>query len=156
MRKGAAWEFQIELWNREYRLASQARVVKCHPGAKITERGMVYESAGPPDFMGALNGGRLVVFDAKEVQGMRMPLKNLKPHQANDLEDFYRLGAYAFILVQWMHGDKVTSRTLHRWENFGSMYRAWQSGGDGPASLTPFDGELLLEGWLPLLLSRPR
>lgn len=115
MRRGAAWELQLEIWNRQYGLAGQAFVVKTHPEAKMAGGRIIYSSTGPPDFMGLLAGGRGVGFEAKEVSSHLFPMKNLANHQFMALRAIDRLGGVAFIAIQQMSGDQVESRRIIPW-----------------------------------------
>jgi recombination protein U len=56
------------------------------------------------DYMGLLKGGRFIAFDAKETElKTRFPLKNIKPHQLDFLEQVESFGGIGFFLVHFVN-----------------------------------------------------
>lgn len=148
MRKGAAWELQNELWAKEYQRLGQAFIVKCHPGSKVIEGRLIYDSTGPPDYLGCLSSGRAVAFEAKEIIGSRFPFKNLELHQARALSRFHRMGGLAFVAVQSMVGVRVAARVILPWTTIGPLYENWLTGSK-PASIELVAGiPMDAQGWL--------
>ena len=148
MRKGKAWELQLELWCKAYQRDGLAFVVKAHPGSKVIEGRLIYDSTGPPDYLGCLAGGRAVAFEAKEIVGNRFPFKNLEIHQARALSRFHQLGGLSFVAVQSMVGLRVSQRVILTWGLLGPLYEAW-IGGNKPAGIDLSAGIPMAEdGWL--------
>ena len=121
MRRGAAWEFELERWHARYCSRQVAWVVKTEPATKLWEGRLLYESKGPPDFVGVLKGGRGVVFDAKHVP--RFTFSCLEDHQGRDLELAHRLGALSFVAVR--SGE---SRYVLPWATITDRYWRWRDG----------------------------
>ena len=71
-----------------------ARIVGDGQWARVTGRGKV-------DFIGLLDGGRFVAFDAKDCAGTRIPLDRLEEGQLEYLGIAHALGGLAFILVRF-------------------------------------------------------
>lgn len=153
MKRGAAWELQLGIWNEQYRRAGKAFLFRCHPGVNQINGRLTYASKGPPDFVGCLAGGRTIVFDAKEVSGPRFSFNNLKPHQADAFDNVVKLGGLAFLAIQWMDGHQIIGRTWVDWQNLEWRYRAWQHEKGAHASITRLSDGVPMsdDGWLPLL-----
>lgn len=67
--------------------------------AKITEA--YYKTPSTTDFNGIFEG-KYIDFDAKETNSKTsMPLKNIHPHQIEHLENVYRQGGIAFLIVHF-------------------------------------------------------
>jgi recombination protein U len=106
---GKRFESLIETTNRQYNITGKAVIEKMEVGNKFIDGQMIYSSKGPPDFMGAMTGGRAVVFDAKSTKGKSLPLVNItrRDHQLNFLEKMDALGALAFYLVEFADSRQV-------------------------------------------------
>lgn len=141
---GAQWERILAYWHRRYRRDELAWIIHCHPRVKrIKELGKgrfigAADRAGPPDFAGAIDGGRSVVFDAKSTTRTRWPLSDLAAHQAKHLEAAHRRGACAFVLLRM-----GATAYLLPWSALGPAYWRWAEGNAkrGEASLTAEDCE---------------
>lgn len=125
--KGRQWELHLEAQHDEYRRAGLALVFKTEP--RRDRNGKFIEKA-PPDYCGMLNGGRAVVFDAKDCTGKGFALSNIKTHQAQDLEAAWIRGGFSFIALRFQGEGFVLP-----WEEIRSSYQRWR-GKSGRASLT--------------------
>lgn len=103
MKAGAAWELALEIWNRQYQRDGLAYVVRCHPEAKVMGGSLIFSEKGPPDFMGAVQGGKLVCFDAKETSAARLSFVSIKRHQAAALSAVDAAGGVAFIAARFLN-----------------------------------------------------
>lgn len=64
-----------------------------------------FEKAAQPDYKGTLKGGRGIVFEAKHTDHDRIERGRLTLDQLDGLENHYRLGAIAFVLVSFGFQD---------------------------------------------------
>lgn len=158
MKRGSAWEAQLERLHDRYRRDRLAVVLRVHPPVRmLADHGKsftgIWAGDGPPDFVGALPDGRAVAFDAKTRQtGASFPLSMLPRHQARDLEAFHLAGGLAFVAYR-LRGHAFALP----WADLGPRYWAWREA-DGPKSVPrsdwwrPFD--VAGNGWLPALVHR--
>lgn len=153
MRRGGAWETQLEHLHDRYRRDRRAVILRAHPAVKVLgQRGKaftgVWASDGPPDFIGALGDGRAVAFDAKDTHGARFPFSMLARHQARDLEAVHLAGGVAFIALRFGGQPYVLP-----WAELGPRYWRWTETKGAPASVTPsawwFPFDVAGDGWLP-------
>lgn len=100
---GKYFEQKIESANRQYRIQGIAAIEKQEIQTKFINGQMIYTKKGPPDFMGVLDGGKAVIFEAKSTRGKSLPLKNLdsRLHQFQFLKEAEQMGAIAFYLVEF-------------------------------------------------------
>ncbi|MCP4307289.1 MAG: hypothetical protein GY788_20955 [bacterium] len=121
--KGLAWEQMLSDANYRYQAKGDACVWKTHPEAFLRQGRLAYKAKGPPDYMGALAGGRAVVFEAKRCAAgtKRWPLSKLLEHQAGALDRYAALGAITFValrwgrvgwLLPWAHGPRLLAPDL--------------------------------------------
>lgn len=94
--------------NRQYLLTGQAVIEKQEVANKFINGKMIYSDKAAPDFMGALKGGRAIVFDAKSTGGQSFPLANItrRRHQLEFLSRMEKLGALAFYLVEFTEHNR--------------------------------------------------
>lgn len=153
MKKGAAWELQLSLWNEEYRRRGHAKIFRCHPGVNLVGGRLIYASKGPPDFLGCLAGGRSIVFDAKEVSAPTFAFANLAPHQADAFDSVTEMGGIAAIAIQWMNGHVIVGRSWVPWSSLSEDYRRWRTEKGSKASFRRAERGLEIppEGWLALV-----
>lgn len=122
MKRGAAWEFELERWHARYATALRAWVVKTNPEASLIRGRLVYKAKAPPDFVGQLIGGRAVAFDAKHYDsGHVFPFDALADHQGRDLELCHRLGGVAFVAFRLRD-----SRYIVPWSTMREAYWVWR------------------------------
>lgn len=158
MRKGGAWEAQLERLHDRYRRDRLAAIWRVHPPVIVraarADRTFVgaWAGDGPPDFSGVLYAnGRAILFDAKDCAARRWPLKDLQRHQARDLEAAHIAGGLAFVALR-IRGEAIALP----WAELGPVYWSWREGAEGaPASVAgtepwvrPFD--VAGDGWLPV------
>lgn len=100
---GRRFETLIENANKQYAHAGQALIEKQEVANKFVHGKMIYSSKAAPDFMGAIKGGRAIVFDAKSTKGQSFPLLNItrRMHQLDFLTRMEKLGAIAFYLIEF-------------------------------------------------------
>lgn len=67
-----------------------------------------YEKPAQPDYKGVIRGGRAVAFEAKYTTTGRMEQDRITEPQAERLDKYLALGAYAFVLVGF--GDDAVYR----------------------------------------------
>lgn len=58
-----------------------------------------YVKKAQPDFTGTLNGGKSIVFEAKNTDSTNLPFDRINKHQALDLDYHEFLGARTFLLI---------------------------------------------------------
>ena len=101
--RGMEFEAELNAMHRLYRRLKKAVVEKTYcksipingnREAKIIGKAIV-------DYVGTLEGGRSVAFDAKDCVERRITLDRLADHQIAYLGDVYALGGMAFILVRF-------------------------------------------------------
>ena len=124
---GRQWEIALEAQHRDYERDGLAVVWKTEPRRGANGH---YRDKAPPDYIGALEGGRAVVIEAKACGAARFSLGMIKGHQAREMEKAWKRGALVFVALRF----GSTGRVL-RWEWLREHYGAWRMG-KGPASLT--------------------
>jgi len=125
--RGKAWEAQLANANARYRKAGTAAVWKTEPARNAKG---VYLSKAPPDFMGILNDGRAVCFDAKDIKGTRFPFAKLADHQARDLEAIWKHNGVAFVALR-LGGV----RWFVPWGRLRFLWWPWREGSGRQASV---------------------
>lgn len=100
---GKKFETLIENANKQYKFAGLALIEKQEVANKFINGKMIYSNKAAPDFMGAVKGGRAIVFDAKSTKGQSFPLANItrRMHQLDFLKGMEQLGAYSFYLIEF-------------------------------------------------------
>lgn len=158
MKRGGAWEAQLDRLHDRYRRDRRAAIFRAHPPVGIiADHGKrftgFWAGDGPPDFVGLLyESGRGVSFDAKDCRGRRWTFQHLPRHQARDLEAVHLAGGVAFIALR-IRGQGVALP----WAELGPLYWSWRNKAPGSvASVTgaepwacPFD--VAGDGWLDAL-----
>lgn len=168
--RGRDWERTLDSWHERYSLEGRAAIRRTPAPVKVLSRidqGVFkgcFLGLGPPDYVGLVAGfgasrsatARAVAFDAKDCAGDRWPLKSLEAHQAEDLEEWHRLGGQAFIALRLLGRGWVLP-----WSELGPRWRAWaereERAAPGSASLGVEDLEAWavpmarLGDWLPVL-----
>ena len=153
-REGKAWEMRLETYHKAYKAFAGAHVVHCHPGVKEVAGKLIYDSKGPPDFKGEIRGGRAVSFDAKEVaHGGALPFKNIRPHQADDLDWTRVMGGIAFIAVLFKdYANGTELEAIFPWtEELGLLYLQWVNkdpGAVASVSYADYGVPMSATGWL--------
>lgn len=126
MKRGEAWERKLEGWHAVYARTGQAKVVKCHPGARMIRapngmQRLIYDEQGPPDYLGFTKIGG-IAFEAKEIDGTLFPFKNLKEHQAVALDEYSRFNCFCFIAVRTMEDGRETGKYILPWSVMRTDY----------------------------------
>lgn len=100
--RGNALELLIEIASRHYRMKRLARLDKAATPTKNIRGRLVYAEKSTVDFYGTVKGGRSVYFDAKSTRNKTsFPLKNIKDHQTDFLQEQAELGAAVFFLIEF-------------------------------------------------------
>jgi len=95
--------------NLKSRLKNESLILKVPTPIVLTSKGLVAQSS-TVDFVGLLDGGMFIAFDAKETSvTTRFDLKNIKGHQLEYLQVVKGLGGLAFFLI---HFKKVYADEL--------------------------------------------
>jgi len=155
--QGRAWQLLLDLHHDRYRREGRAVIVATPPPVKVLSRlseGGTFRACflglGPPDYAGVVAGfppsvlgtARAVAFDAKDCSGPRWSYGDLPEHQAQDLDDWERLGGIAFVALRLQGVGWVLP-----WSELGGRWHAWSAtegvARPGTASLAAQD----LEGW---------
>ncbi len=117
----------VEMTNNQYRNAWLADIRKVPTPVKIlrTEGNKVtghLDTATWVDYSGIYNGYS-IIFDAKETELKRFPLKNISPHQYQLLKSWHKHGAVAFLLVAfWLEGKNEPEIYVLRFEQLETAY----------------------------------
>jgi len=117
----------VEMTNNQYRNAWLADIRKVPTPVKILERNGKeitghLEKGTWVDYSGIYNG-HSIIFDAKETKLKRFPLKNISPHQYQQLKSWHKHGAVAFLLVAfWLEGKNEPEIYVLRFEQLEAAY----------------------------------
>ena len=100
---GKRFEELIENANIQYMLSGSALIEKTEVQTKMINGKMIYTKKGMPDFVGTIEGGKSIAFDAKSTKGKSFPIKNIlsRVHQLQYLTRTERLGGHAFYLIEF-------------------------------------------------------
>ena len=143
------WEATLEQWHRRYHRDRLACVAKTHPPAKLVRGRLAYSARGPPDYIGVLQDGTGIAFEAKESGAKRWRLSQIKPHQAQVLEAYQVMGGVSGVALRW-HGDGWWLD----WADLGPVYRQKGIGSLTDRTIeeigTPIDAA---EGWITVCRS---
>ncbi|HYD02649.1 MAG TPA: Holliday junction resolvase RecU [Phycisphaerales bacterium] len=165
MRRGSAWEAQLEALHDRYRREQLAVILRGHQPVTVQSKNGShfyghFAGDGPPDFMGCLgvkstwSPGRVVAFDAKDCQAKRFPLHQIERHQARDLEAVYLATGIAFIALR-LQGEAFALPWAYLRESYWPWWESDERARKGSASLVREDWWLPFvveaEGWLPVL-----
>lgn len=126
---GKSWESRLDSMHEMYMRQGRAYVQETGPKVLITGRrdklkrliAIVIGSA-PPDRLVVCRGVPFV-FDAKEKEGHRFPLKSIEDHQAAHLEAAMRAGAKSGIMLHLKDTGLVA---MLPWEALGPMFYQWR------------------------------
>lgn len=101
MQRGKALEKTANKANIEYRKKKSALVEKVPTPIMITSDGLIPKPS-TVDYVGLLNGGQFLAFDAKETKvTTRFDLKNIHAHQRAYLNYVEELEGIAFFLIHF-------------------------------------------------------
>lgn len=131
--RGKVFEGLIDSTNNQYRNNNFADVRKVPPPVKILEvnrndvKGAL-ESSTWVDYSGVYKG-QAIIFDAKEIHGIKFPLKNLTKKQYELLHSWHSNGAKAFLLICfWIEGKNEPEIYLLKFEQLQAAWVAAQQG----------------------------
>ncbi|UPW82745.1 Holliday junction resolvase RecU [Lysinibacillus sp. Ag94] len=138
--RGAKLEMLVEMTNNQYRNAWLADIRKIPTPVKILNKdgNKVTGHLDTPtwvDYSGIYEGYS-IIFDAKETKLKRFPLKNISPHQYQQLKSWNKHGAVAFLLVAfWLEGKNEPEIYVLRFEQLEAVYEN-QNAGRGSKSIS--------------------
>lgn len=97
--RGKELEKIAEKVNLKQRINKQSLILKVPTPLVMTNKGIIPKPS-TVDFVGLLDGGKFIAFDAKETKvKTRFDLKNIKAHQLEYLQFVKDLGGLAFFLI---------------------------------------------------------
>ena len=139
--KGKNLENAVCRTNMVYRKNKQAFIVFQGTPVNITNSGAMLNK-GSPDYVGILNGGQYLVFDAKECGSKTsFPLSNIKDHQYEFVKLADEMGGLAFFLIHFYKMDKLYKVPL----SFVKIYwEQWSSGGRASIPIKDFEDKWLV------------
>jgi len=118
--KGKLFEQLIQNYNQMYRELGYGHVKRIEdPGKIFNINGInrIVKVKGTVDFLGALLG-LPIALEAKECSEDIWPLRDLKPHQLNDLVGFDKGGSVSFVLLNWVKHSQVWALPIKSIVNF--------------------------------------
>ncbi len=134
---GSAFENLLIYSNNIYSIKKLAFIQKIEQPVKIDKKYQIGKVSGTlkestVDYLGSLNNGRMVAFDAKSTSSnTSFPLKNIKDHQYEILKQYYEMKAISFLLVEWLNYNEVYILPFNileqYWENAKSGKRGTKS-----------------------------
>lgn len=115
--RGMAFEHALGEMHEIYRAMNIGRIEKNYCPTQIVKDGQWAKVIGRStvDYVGVLNGGRMVAFDAKDCREDKIELSRLQEHQRLYLDDVMVLGGLAFVLVRFGCGD-VMQIPIRAWD----------------------------------------
>jgi recombination protein U len=104
--RGRALEDLIKLANASYLKKEIASIQKIDtPKEVIRQNGKIsgafYREKSTLDFIGLINPGQAITFDAKQTELERFPLYNVKQHQIDFMDVWWEFGGQAFLVVEF-------------------------------------------------------
>ncbi len=109
--RGMALEKALEVVHDYYARKGEAFIGKQYVPTQVVQGGQWAQvvGKGAVDYIGVLDGGRHVAFDAKDCAEKRIDLSRLKPHQLEHLRNVTARGGMAFVLARFHteHGGWV-------------------------------------------------
>lgn len=115
--RGMAFEHALGEMHEIYRTLNIGRIEKNYCPTQIVKDGQWAKVIGRStvDYVGVLNGGRMVAFDAKDCREDKIELSRLQEHQRLYLDEVMALGGLAFVLVRFGCGD-VMRIPIRAWD----------------------------------------
>ena len=126
--RGMAFEDQLKWQHALYHRQGVAKMDKQYIPSLPVKDGKWAKVIGKStvDFVGVLNGGRHVAFDAKDCAEKRVALDRLAAHQIEHLEAIALHGALAFVLVRFDR-QRVWMVPVEAWRWAVEAHRAGHS-----------------------------
>ena len=128
--RGRIFEKMIEGGARYYKDQGRAIIVKMPEPFRVLKKDrngiadIRFIARAQPDFIGCLNGGRTIVFEAKHTDKDRLHARALTPTQTAALEEYHNRGAVAAVCVGIGNQSFMIPWNLfrHMKERFGRHY----------------------------------
>lgn len=127
--RGMCLERTIEYASLQYKSKKIARIDKIPTPIKVLRiiRNQVlgaFEKKATVDYVGIAQGGKYIAFDCKECEEeTRFPLKNVKEHQYEYLEEVDRLGGVAFLIIDFV---KIGKRYRLDFRTLQDYWKLWK------------------------------
>ena len=125
--KGAAFEARIEKSFAYYRAKGLAVITKeaepMHPIKNLGNGKFIayYESKSKPDYSGCIKGGRMVCFEAKYTDALKISYDRVKEHQARYMSEVQEYGVRCFVLCGFRSGDAYRV-PWYIWQRMKELY----------------------------------
>ena len=130
--RGSQFEEMINLSNEKYRELRMALIQKIPTPIKPVEIDddrhitlAYFEQKSTVDYIGVVQTYP-VCFDAKEVTKDSFPLANIHEHQYLFMKEFEEQGGVAFLLINYLHKDKIY---YMRFSELDKFYKRAKDGG---------------------------
>ena len=130
--RGSQFEEMINLSNEKYRDLRMALIQKIPTPIKPVEIDddrhitlAYFEQKSTVDYIGVVQTYP-VCFDAKEVTKDSFPLANIHEHQYLFMKEFEEQGGVAFLLINYLHKDKIY---YMRFSELDKFYKRAKDGG---------------------------
>ena len=110
--RGKGLEELIEWANKAYLKKDIALVTKVPTPTKVIRKGnkiasAFFEAKSILDYVGVVDTGIPIAFDAKQTREKYFPLRNLKQHQMDFMERWKKYGGLAFLVVEFVQFEKI-------------------------------------------------
>ncbi len=146
--RGSQFESMINSTNEKYRELGLAVIQKIPTPIKPVEIDgkrhitlAYFEQRSTVDYIGVCQTYP-VCFDAKEIARDLFPIANIHEHQYNFMKEFEVQGGIAFLLINYIHRDKVYYMRFCEMDKF---YRRALSGGRKSFTIDELDNNYFIE-----------
>ena len=102
--RGRLHEQMILAACRAYHDQGRANIIKVHEPFRVLKKNRAqgiatvrFTARAQPDFIGCLPSGEMIAFEAKHTDTDRLQFKAVTPTQAQALQDFHKMGAFATV-----------------------------------------------------------
>lgn len=102
--RGRLHEQMILAACRAYHDQGRANIIKVHEPFRVLKKNRAqgiatvrFTARAQPDFIGCLPSGEMIAFEAKHTDTDRLQFKAVTPTQAQALQDFHKMGAFAAV-----------------------------------------------------------
>lgn len=106
MAKETVSENLIGKANKYYLHKNIAKIKKIEPRMRVVNGRAFYSSSTGLDFEGVLQGGKFITFEAKETEGDRIPVSNIRSSQCISAQRQMDFGVEPFLLMYFKDYDE--------------------------------------------------
>ncbi len=149
--RGSQFEEMINISNEKYRELRMALIQKIPTPIKPVEIDndrhitlAYFEQKSTVDYIGVVQTYP-VCFDAKEVSKDSFPLSNIHEHQYLFMKEFEEQGGIAFLLINYLHEDKIY---YMRFAELDRFYKRAKEGGRKSFTLDELSKDYFVKGML--------